>query len=467
MSNKKVNLIDGPIGSTLVKLTWPMVFGMLGMIIFNLTDTFYIGRLGVPELAAISFTFPVVMVINSIGQGMGIGTASLVSRSIVSEDMANVRQYATNAMLLAVITVLTFVILGQSTLDPVFRSLGASDAIRPLVKEYMRVWLWGVPFVVVPVVGNNILRATGDTFTPGMIMLASAILNALLDPILIFGFGPIPAMGLKGAALGTVMSRALGFGVAIYILIFKEKLLTRYIPAFKKIVATWKQILFVAAPATAGMLITPISIGVITRLIATYGKEAVASFGIVSRIEMFILMIIAALGSVMTIFAGQNWGAKKKRRIASGYGYASFFSMGWGFFLFCICFFFSDGLAEIFSSNQHVVGVASQFLKIVSLSYGLQGIVMISGAVLNGINKPIRAMTITLTRMVILYVPMAYLFSRFWGLTGVFWAALIANVLTGIYAFVQVKMNVAAQGALQMNYIGKFKRRLNHKNKPA
>ena len=445
MSSKKVNLIAGPIGKTLVKLTWPMVFGMLGLIIFNLTDTFYIGRLGVSELAAISFTFPVVTLINSIGQGMGIGTASLVSRSIVSEDIGKVRQYATNALLLAVIIVLTFVVLGQSTLDPVFRSLGASDQIRPLVKEYMRVWLWGVPFVVVPVVGNNIMRATGDTFTPGMIMVASAVLNAIMDPILIFGLGPIPAMGLKGAALGTVMSRALGFIAALYILIYREKLLTRSIPALKKVLETWKQILYVAAPATAGMLITPISIGVITRFISSYGKEAVASFGIVSRVEMFILMIVAALASVMTIFSGQNWGAKKNNRIAIAYRYASSFSMGWGLLLFSVCLFFSSGLAGIFSSNQHVIRVASQFLKIVSVSYGFQGIVMLSGAVLNGINKPMTAMTITLTRMLILYVPMAYIFSKFWGLTGIFWSAFIANILTGVYAFVQVNINIQAR----------------------
>lgn len=442
MGSKKVNLLEGSIKKTLVKLTWPMVFGMIGMIIFNLTDTFYIGRLGVSELAAISFTFPVVMLINSIGQGMGIGTASLVSRSIVSEEIGKVRQYATMALLLAVVIVLTFVIVGQSTLDPVFRLLGASDVLRPLVKEYMRVWLWGVPFVVVPVVGNNILRATGDTFTPGMIMVASAVLNAIMDPILIFGFGPIPAMGLKGAALGTVMSRALGFFAALYFLIHREKLLTHKIPRFHKIFNTWKKILYVAAPATAGLLITPISIAIITRFIADYGKEAIASFGIVSRVEMFILMFVAALGSVMTIFSGQNWGAQKNNRVNKAYHYASIFSMGWGFLLFFLCLFFSTELVGIFSSNTHVIQVAAQFLKIVSVSYGFQGIVMISGAVLNGINKPLKAMTITLTRMIILYVPLAYLFSRFWGLTGIFWSAFIANILSGVYAFLQVRFTV-------------------------
>lgn len=453
MSGRKQNLIEGDILKTLAKLTWPMMFGMLGLIIFNLTDTFYIGRLGVSELAAISFTFPVVTLINSIGQGIGIGTASLVSRSIVSEKMQNVRQYATSAILLAVVVVVTFVILGRTTLDPVFKLLGANDSLRPMVLEYMTVWIWGVPFVVVPVVGNNIIRATGDTFTPGMIMVASAVFNVVLDPILIFGVGPIPAMGMKGAALATVLSRASGFLVAAYILVKKEKLITRQLSNLKDMLQTWKKILYVAAPATAGMLITPLSIAIITRLVAGYGKESVASFGIVSRIEMFVLMIIAALGSVMTIFAGQNWGAKKKDRIIKAYKIASSFSMGWGLLLFSVCFILAPHLATIFNNDETVIDISAHFLRIVSISYGFLGIVMLSGAVLNGINKPFRAMIITLARMFILYVPLAYLASKLWGLNGIFWSAFVSNILTCILAVIQVVNNIDSNKKLQLKPI--------------
>ena len=450
MRDKKLNLLEGNILKTLTKLTWPMVFGMLGLIIFNLTDTFYIGRLGVAELAAISFTFPVVTFINSIGQGIGIGTASLVSRSFVSKERQVVRQYATSAILLAVVIVISFVLVGRPILDPVFKLLGASDQLRPLVLQYMKVWIWGVPFVVVPVVGNNIIRATGDTFTPGMIMVLSALFNVVLDPILIFGIGPVPAMGLKGAALATVLSRASGFIVAVYILVKKENLLTRYLASAKQMLQTWKEILFVAAPAATGMLITPISIGVITRLVAGYGKEAVASFGIVSRIEMFVLMIVAALASVMTIFSGQNWGANKKNRITKGYKLATSFSMIWGLFLFSIFIILAPHIAAIFNRNTQVVEISAHFLRIVSVSYGFLGILMLSGAVLNGINKPFSAMTITLSRMFILYVPLAYFASKTWGLNGIFWSAFIANILTGIFALMLVLSNVEGEGKLKL-----------------
>lgn len=438
MSNKKVNLIEGDILKTLAKLTWPMLFGMLGLIIFNLTDTFYIGRLGVSELAAISFTFPVVTVINSIGQGIGIGTASLVSRSFTSKDRQTVREFASSAIVLAIIVVITFVIIGRVTLNPVFKLLGANDQLRPLVLEYMKIWIWGVPFVVIPVVGNNIIRATGDTFTPGMIMIASAVFNIVLDPILIFGIGPIPAMSLKGAALATVISRSLGLMVALYVLIKKENLLTRQLPRFKEMLQTWKNILFVAVPATAGKLITPLSIAVITRIIAGYGKEPVAAFGVVSRIEMFVLMIVASLASVMTIFSGQNWGANKKDRIMKGYKIASIFSLSWGALLFVICLLLAPQLSGIFSADKMVVDISSQFLRIASVSYGFLGIVMLSGSVLNGINKPLKSMMITLTRMFILYVPLAYFASKTWGLSGIFWATVVANIATFAFAVWQV-----------------------------
>ncbi|MDA3927580.1 MAG: MATE family efflux transporter, partial [Prolixibacteraceae bacterium] len=294
MGREKIDITNGPIAKVLLKLTWPMLFGMLGIMVFNLTDTFFIGKLGVQQLAAISFTFPVVMFINSLALGMGIGTASLISRTYVSEPRKVVQKYAVDAIFLAVFVVVSFVLIGLLSIDPIFRLLGVTDELMPFVKDYMQIWFWGVPFVVVPMVGNNIIRATGDTFTPGMIMVFSAVVNVILDPILIFGWGSVPSMGLKGAALATVFSRAMGLVVAIYILAFREKLLVLYIPVLKELWASWKKILYVAAPAATGMLITPISMGIITRFVSSYGKEAVAAFGIVSRIEMFILMIVMA-----------------------------------------------------------------------------------------------------------------------------------------------------------------------------
>ena len=435
MQKRNKILTEGPIGSMLVKLTWPMILGMLGMVIFNLTDTFFIGKVGVDELAAIGFTFPVIMLISSISMGMGIGTASLISRMIVSEKRSTVRQYAAHALALSVVVIIIFVTIGQLTLDPLFRLLGASPDILPLIKDYMVIWYWGMIFLVIPMVGNNIIRATGDTFTPGMLMLFSAIINIILDPLLIFGIGPFPELGLKGAAIATVIGRASGMIVTLYVLIRQKKLLTFHIPDLVEFFRTWKNILYIAGPAAISLLITPLSIGVLTRIIAGFGNEAIAAFGIIVRLEMLALLIIRALGSVMMVFAGQNWGLGNKTRIFQGIKIVSLFSVTWGIFVFIICMFAAQVIAGIFSSNPDVIQITAGYLVIVSFSYGFQGILMMSMGTFNGINKPFVAFGMIFIRMVGLYIPLAWFASSWIGLEGIFWAAFTANLISGAIAY--------------------------------
>ncbi len=190
MPKRNKNLTEGNIKKQLFDLAWPMLLGMMGMVVFNLIDTFYVGKLGVEELAAMSFSFPVIMFINSLSQGVGIGTSSLISRNIIHTERKEVKMMASRAILLGLIVVLVFVFVGLQTIGPIFKALGAENETLNYVHDYMSIWYLGVPFVVIPMIGNNIVRATGDTFTPGMIMLALAVVNAILDPLLIFGIGP-------------------------------------------------------------------------------------------------------------------------------------------------------------------------------------------------------------------------------------------------------------------------------------
>ena len=429
------NLTEGNIKKQLFSLTWPMLFGMLGMVIFNLVDTYFIGKLGVKQLAAISFSFPVIMFIGSLSQGIGIGTSSLISRNIIAESRDNVRLMASRAILLGVIVVIIFVILGLFTIRPVFSSLGASPEILDYISDYMSIWYLGVPFVVIPMIGNNIVRATGDTFLPGMLMVSSGIVNAILDPLLIFGYGPFPEMGIKGAALATVIARSTGLIFILIVLIKREKLLTLYFGKFKNILSTWKDVLHIAGPASLGMLITPISIALITKIIAGFGKEAVAAFGVASRIEMFALMVIASLGSVLIIFIGQNISKNQFARIFKSLNYVLKFSMMWGVVVFILLLVFGEAIASLFTDDLLVIEITKKYFYIVGASYGFQGLVMLSTAAFNGINKPYPSAIFSIIRMLVLYVPLAWIGSRIFDINGVFWAGLIANIIVGILSF--------------------------------
>ena len=442
MRKRGKDLTEGNIKKQLFNLTWPMLFGMMGMVIFNLVDTFFVGQLGVRQLAAMSFGFPIIMFINSLSQGIGIGTSSLISRNIIASSRHNVKMMASRALLLGFLVVLVFVITGLFTIKPVFSALGAQEDTLKYISDYMGIWYLGVPFVVFPMIGNHIVRATGDTFTPGMIMVASAALNIILDPLLIFGIGPFPEMGIRGAALATVIARSSSFTVILIILIRRENLLTIQIGRIKEIFKTWGNVVHIAAPASLGMLITPISIGIITRIIADYGKEAVAAFGVASRVEMFALMVIASLGSVMIIFIGQNISKRKFRRIHKSLKYAFTFSISWGVVMYLILIFFGRVIGGIFSDDTQVVDIAKSYFIIVGASYGFMGFVMLSNSCFNGINKPYPATVLAIIRMLVLYVPLAILGSALFNLTGVFLAGLIANVAVGILSIWYLRMTL-------------------------
>jgi putative MATE family efflux protein len=429
------NLTEGNIKKQLYDLAWPMLFGMVGMVIFNLVDTYFVGKLGVQQLAAMSFSFPVVMFLNSLSQGVGIGTSSLISRNIIHAGRQEVKMMASRAILLGVIIVLLFVIAGFLTIRPVFSTMGAKNDVLDYVYDYMSVWYFGVPFVVIPMIGNNIIRATGDTFTPGMIMLFSAIINVILDPLLIFGYGPFPEMGITGAALATVIARGSSLIFILFILINKKKLLTIHFGVLKSIFSTWKDVLYIAGPASLTLLITPISVGFLTKILAGFGKEAVAAFGVASRIEMFALMVIAALGSVLIIFVGQNYSKQKFQRINEALKISAIFSMTWGVIIFALLLFFGHAIASIFSNDVHVIEITKKYFYIIGSSYGFQGLVILSTTSFNGLNKPYPSTIFSMVRMLVLYVPLAWLGARIFNINGVFWAGFIANVIVGTLSY--------------------------------
>ncbi|HDT13304.1 MAG TPA: MATE family efflux transporter [Candidatus Aminicenantes bacterium] len=428
----RVTLVAEPVGRTLVQLTWPMIVGHLGMVAFNLADTFYVGRLGTRELAAMSFTFPVVMAVSSLAIGLGIGTAAVVSRAIGEGDEHKIRRLTTDSLVLAFIIVAAFIGLGILSIDPVFRLLGAEPDLLPLIKEYMRIWYLGMIFVVVPMVGNNAIRATGDTKTPTAIMLVAVLINVVLDPLLIFGFGPFPRLELAGAAASTVISRATTFVVALWVLGRRERMLTARFPSVRAVMSSWGKILYIGLPSAATRMIVPIAIGIITRIVSAYGAEAVAAYGVASRIEFFALMVIMSLGAVFAPFTGQNWGAGRLDRVRVGMRSSARFSLLYGLGAFVLLAAAAHPVAGFFTRNPDVAAAIKLYLRIVPLGYGLQGVLVIVGAALNALNKPLHAAGLVLSQMIVIYVPLAYLGSSLFGLAGVFMALGLVYALGGI-----------------------------------
>ena len=437
--NEKAKLTRGGIVNNMLHLATPMLVGIAGIVAFNLVDTFFVGRLGTDALAAMSFTFPVIMVINSIALGLGIGTTSVISRMIGIEDRSNVRRITTDTLVLGVLIASVFIVIGFLTMKPLFTALGAKGNVLKLVISYMSVWYLGAGFVFIPMIGNSAIRGTGDTKTPSIIMLIAISLNALLDPLLIFGLGFIPALGIKGAAIATISSRFFTMLAAFFVLIKREKLIEISRPGVSEVISSWKKVLYIGIPASATNLIIPVSMGIITRLISGYGTVAVAGFGVAIRIEMFALSVIHALSSGMVPFVGQNFGANRMDRVIKSIKYSHIFSMIYGLFSFGIFLLAANMIAGIFDNNPDVINTTTLYLHIVSISFGFYGIMLISSSSFNAINKPYPAIMIAFLRMFIIYIPLAFIGSRLFGIKGIFLSAALSNFIAGTVAYFWIK----------------------------
>jgi len=309
--NQKNDLTQGPVTKKLISLTIPMVFGMLSIVIFNLVDAFFISRLGTRELAAIGFTFPVIMFFVGIILGFGVAASSVVSRAIGRGDHHQVQRLTTDSIIISLFIMGIATIFGLLSIDWLFRSLGANNETLPLIKQYMNIWYLGIGFIVIPMVGNNALRACGDMLFPSLVMIISTIVNIILDPLLIFGLWGFPQLGLKGAAIATVVARATAMVLSLLILHFKEKLID-FCPAASQGTYRFSKTNFLCWHSSAvSRLLIPVTMAVIMRLVAGFGPAAVAAFGVAAKIEMFVFVLIMALATALIPFVGQNWGAKK------------------------------------------------------------------------------------------------------------------------------------------------------------
>ncbi len=436
---EKAKLTSGPVGRMLFFLTLPMVFGIFSMSAFHLVDKYFVGRLGTTELAAIGFTFPVVMFVASIALGLGVGASAVISRAIGEGDFGKVRRLTTDSLVLALLIVIAFVAVGLLTINPLFRLLNAGEADLPLIRRYMSIWYIGMIFVVVPMVGNNAIRASGDTFTPALIMMIGAGINVVLDWVLIFGIGPFPRLELAGAALATVIGRMATFTISLCILHFRLKMLDFSIPHLREMWESWKRILYIALPAAGIQVLLPVSMAVLTAIAAWYGKAAVAAVGVGLNLQNFAVLPLIALGSILVPFIGQNWGAGRINRVMKGQKYSYAFAFAWG--LVCAAFFivFAPSIARIFTDDQQVIESLVMFLWIVPFGYGMQAITRLIGSTFNAINQPLNAAAVNLVRIAVLFIPLAYLGARFYGLKGMFAGVLVANIVAGIISLFWVR----------------------------
>jgi len=435
MDEPKARLTEGPVGRHLIDMTVPVLFGISMMMAQGLIDTWFLGQVGDRELAAFGFGFPVLMIVTSVAIGLGAGTSSVVARAIGAGDYRRARRLATDSLFLGFLITFVICAIGILTINPLFRLLGAPEDMLPMIRSFMTILYSGVPFVVVGMIGMASMRATGDTRLPSMLMIITAVLNVILDPILIFGIGPIPAMGLDGAAAAALLARGTMFFGTIYLMHYRLGMLSFNKPDSGELRKSWRDILHVGVPAAGTNAIVPLGAVLVTAMIARLGTDAVAGFGVAMRIESMMLVIYYAMSSIIGPFVGQNFAAGRERRIFRALWLCTVFCLASGLVIAGILALSSDFLPRLFSDSEAVMEVTRLFLWVVPVSYGTYGMVMVMNAAFNGLGKPMPAVWISVARILVLYVPLAFIGQSLYGLIGIFAAYAIANIVSGIGAY--------------------------------
>ena len=427
-------ILTGPIAPVLARLAGPMALGIVAVLAFNLVDAYFIGRIGKAELAAVAFAYPVTFLVSSVAMGLSVGTSTAVARASGAGDDRAACRISVHSLSLGLAAVAVIAGLGFLVLDPALRAMGASEELAGLAEGYLNVWLGGIVLLVVPMLGNGALRGVGDTVTPSLVMLVAGGINGLLDPLLIFGYGPVPPLGLRGAAWATLISWAFTLVASLYLL-RREKLLSWDSMVGGGLLKSWGEVLVVGLPAVGTNLLVPVSTAVLTAVAAPFGPEVVAAYGVGSRVESLALVGVMAVGSVLSIFVGQNWGAGHCDRVrrATRLGWA--FAGVWGVGVWAVLFALRWPIAAAFSENAPQVRAATAaFLTFVPLGYAGTGAGALTGAMFNALKRPLKSTLIIAARLFLFCVPLAWVGAKLGGLNGFLLGIAAGNLAAGAFA---------------------------------
>lgn len=432
-------LTEGPILTSLVRLSGPIVATNLLQTAYQWIDTIWVGRVGATAVAAVSLSFPIMFLLISLGIGLGIAGTVLVAQYKGRRDQANVDHVAAQTMI-AVVAVSVLITIAGYVLTPELITLMDPPAeIFPDAVAYLQVIFLGMVFLFAYFVFQSLMRGVGDVRTPFHLVLGTVIFNSVLDPFLILGWGPFPALGVSGAALATIISQGIAAIVGLGLLISG-----RY-----EIRLQWREHLHLDAPLIRRMfaLGLPASVEQSTRalglvamtfLVASFDTTTVAAYGIGGRVLSFVIIPALGLAMATTTLVGQNVGAGKPDRaeritVLSGQiGFVALTVVGILFFLL------AEPTARLFIPNDpDVIDVTVQFLRVMALSFGFVGLQQVISGAFRGAGDTRTAMLLAIILLWVLQFPLAYVLSKLTALGpwGLWWSFPISNVIASVIAY--------------------------------
>ncbi len=441
MQNQK-NYTEGKIINSLVSLAFPIIMANVLQTMYQLIDTFWLGRLGANAVAGVSLSFPILFLVLSIGGGLTLAGTVMVSHSKGAKDQDQVNYSSSQTVLVVFCVSILLALFGYFMAEPLMVLVGAGPEILKDSVEYFQVSSWGFIFLFMFFVFQSLMRGIGNVIFPMYIVLATVILNLLLDPLFIFGYGSIPAYGVAGAAVASIITQGLSAFAGIWIL-FRGKKGIKITLSEMKFDFPWiKKLFALGIPASLDQSTRAAGMAVMIMLVTSYENGVVAAYGVGARILS--LVIIPALGFSIatTSLVGQNIGAGKIDRAEKVGDLSSWIAMIGLTFIGLLMFFFAEDLTGFFIPNDpQVIKDGALFIKIMAPSFGLLGIQQVLNGVFNGVGLTKVSMLISIFSLWIVRFPVAFILSEKTTLSyeGIWWAFPISNLLAAGLGFIYYK----------------------------
>ncbi len=445
-SNRSEAMGRGPIWRLLLRFSGPAIVSMLVASSYNIVDAIFVGRLGPEALAAIAVAFPLMMIFMAIGLGTGVGAASLISRRLGAGDPEGANRVAGITITLVILLGALMTIVCLPNLEALLRLFGADESILPLAKSYMSILATYAVIALFSLVISNIVRAEGNPILASVAMVIAALTNIALDPVLIFGLGPIPAMGVAGAATATVIGRGVG-GLILLVYLISGR--TSYRFRFSQFLPNLKilaEIYRTGIASTVRMIAGSVMMVLANRIAVSFGVIPLAIKGVLFRCASFAFMPCVGLGQGVLPLVGYNFGAKQKERVGEVVIKAGLASFIWGVICWVIVMLFSTQIMSIFNTEPQFLLEGTPALKIYAVAFFTIGIQMILGYFFQGIGKGLPSLVLASARQIIFLLPALLILPRIFGLTGLWVTFPVADALSFILTLVWASIEFRRQG---------------------
>ncbi|HEY2881099.1 MAG TPA: MATE family efflux transporter [Pirellulales bacterium] len=435
----KHSLTEGPIWKALVRLSVPIIAANILQVGYQLTDTFWVGRISAQAVAAVSLCFPINFLCISLGGGLPIAGTVLIAQFRGKGDDRAVNHVAGQTLLLCLAVALVLATVGFVFSNPIIRFMGAAPDVLPDGVRFLQVTFLGFIFVFGFFAYQALMRGLGTVYPPMFIVLATVILNFILDPFFIFGFGPVPAMGVAGAAMATLCTQAVATFIGLYLLTRKQTGIHLHLSDFRpdwKIIGT---LVKVGAPASIEQSTQALGMTLMMLLVSTFGTNPVAAYGIGTRVLSCAIIPAMGLSIATSTLVGQNIGANRMKRAVQTCNISCAIIFGVLVTASLIFYFAAQPVTEFFiPKGGEAIDESVVFIRIISVSFGFIGLQQVLTGTLRGAGDTFAPMLLAIISLWVLRFPLAYVLSKHtqMGAAGIWWAVTISIIASAVLAFI-------------------------------